>query len=981
MTKLILTVLLVGGVLSAVAVVLPIGKAAADLPGVPAAYQIDDLGQIPSGPVDTAPQLFISRASDLVVDPDSGQEWNFSSGAPVLTTYPVPSYVDAVAMNNSGTVVEDATGGSGTWSDGTFTPAAASNLTLPIWNGATYSVTDMTVVLGGINDGGTAVGEAYATCLPSYSIFASSCNLAVEEPGPAVVGAIPSNGEGDLDCEYDDFYATDLSAISNDGTAYGSACWSLSNPVSVTGSGSPEPLANWPATTDAIQQSDVNSSGEIATDGDLWANGVNIPMLGSDGNPISPAAMNDSEVVVGTDGSQTAEIWTQSGSTTLQALSGGALNSTGTALGIDSAGDIVGTETVNGRPHAFLAVPAAQLPTLSIGTPAPVSKPASGTSTLTFPVTLSSPSNDTVTVDYSAENVSAVNGTDYTLPAGTLTFPPRVTSEDITATIEGGAADSSTRTFTVTLTNPTNATIATAMATGTIEGPTLSVDNVTVDRSGDGNHSANFTVTLSQPTKAPVTFSYATADQTARAGTDYTAEMGTGTIKPDKTSTVISIPVQSNPAGGGLSSTFLLNISNPSPSSVTVGTPTGIATLQEGLLTVASDKTTVWGNGHDTATLTVTATGANGSPATGQKVTISTLSPGAIISPLVKGQTKTDGAGQVQFTVASDEPVPSGVTPSPTTFRASIQTKQLSASSTVDVTFDRHKIVVQFLGIRTDLDCAGASSTCTSPSDSDVFLGLRAGAVGGQGFQESDFLWYSYKGGRVDPSTGEWEPKSYSCSNTGQDYGTDIARLNQLVEDYGTANTNTDFYIVGHSQGGLLALQELGFLQQVPPSDTMQAVMTLDSPLGGVPLIGTSIPGLFTCWRGPAFTELSDLALTAGPSGSPDQGSASETLCAFISSCQDETNAQMVTNAVDSGTTVDTFGSTTDALYTPSACLLPAVYAVPTTQVVNTASISSLSALGGNQGPSPLTCLLSSHTQVVTTEQSAMLSTIGTQDP
>jgi len=161
----------------------------------------------------------------------------------------------------------------------------------------------------------------------------------------------------------------------------------------------------------------------------------------------------------------------------------------------------------------------------------------------------------------------------------------------------------------------------------------------------------------------------------------------------------------------------------------------------------------------------------------------------------------------------------------------------------------------------------------------------------------------------------------------------------------------------------------------------MQGVVTLDSPLGGVPLIGTSIPGLLTCWRGPAFAELSDLAVTAGPAGVPDQGSVSETLCAFISSCQNETNAEMVANAVESGTTVDNFGSTTDGLYTPSACLLPALYAVPSTQVVDTASTSSLSALGGNQGLSPLTCLLASHTQVVTVEQGAILGLIGSQDP
>ena len=88
---------------------------------------------------------------------------------------------------------------------------------------------------------------------------------------------------------------------------------------------------------------------------------------------------------------------------------------------------------------------------------------------LTFTVALSPPSTETVTVDWATSDGTATSGIDFTAGTGTLTFTAGDTEQTFTvATIED-VTDQSNETFTVTLSNATNATIAGATATGTIK--------------------------------------------------------------------------------------------------------------------------------------------------------------------------------------------------------------------------------------------------------------------------------------------------------------------------------------------------------------------------------------------------------------------------------------------------------------------------------------------------------------------------------
>ena len=71
-------------------------------------------------------------------------------------------------------------------------------------------------------------------------------------------------------------------------------------------------------------------------------------------------------------------------------------------------------------------------------------------------------------MDYATSDVTATAPADYTAATGTLTFAPGVTTQTVPVTVQGDLSDEANETYRVTLSNPTNVTIATAIGTGTI---------------------------------------------------------------------------------------------------------------------------------------------------------------------------------------------------------------------------------------------------------------------------------------------------------------------------------------------------------------------------------------------------------------------------------------------------------------------------------------------------------------------------------
>ena len=109
------------------------------------------------------------------------------------------------------------------------------------------------------------------------------------------------------------------------------------------------------------------------------------------------------------------------------------------------------------------------LPTLTIDD-ASLTRPASGTASMTFTVRLSSVQTRPVKVKYATANGKAVAVEDYLATSGELTIPAGQTTGTITVPIVGNQSDEPDKAFTLNLSAPTAATIADASATGTVKG-------------------------------------------------------------------------------------------------------------------------------------------------------------------------------------------------------------------------------------------------------------------------------------------------------------------------------------------------------------------------------------------------------------------------------------------------------------------------------------------------------------------------------
>lgn len=110
---------------------------------------------------------------------------------------------------------------------------------------------------------------------------------------------------------------------------------------------------------------------------------------------------------------------------------------------------------------------ATELPLITIGDASSV-EGNSGTTALSFPVTLSTPATQAVSVGYATADGSAASPSDYSAASGTLMFAKGQKAKTIAVSVIGDTAIEPNETFTVTLSAPVNAGIARGTATGTI---------------------------------------------------------------------------------------------------------------------------------------------------------------------------------------------------------------------------------------------------------------------------------------------------------------------------------------------------------------------------------------------------------------------------------------------------------------------------------------------------------------------------------
>jgi urease beta subunit/subtilisin-like proprotein convertase family protein len=205
-----------------------------------------------------------------------------------------------------------------------------------------------------------------------------------------------------------------------------------------------------------------------------------------------------------------------------------------------------------------------------------------GVTTLVFPVTLSSPAlAGGATVRWTtADSTATLAGADYVAASGTLAFAEGEVAGEIRVDILGDTVVEATERVSVRLSAATNATIGDSLGVGNLVNDDLivSVGDVSVVEGSTGRRkSVLFPVTLSAP--APVggvAVTFATADGTAVAPSDYTARQATQTIAAGLTSGTLSVTIQSDRVAE-FDETLLLNLVRVT--NAILGNSQGVATI------------------------------------------------------------------------------------------------------------------------------------------------------------------------------------------------------------------------------------------------------------------------------------------------------------------------------------------------------------------------------------------------------------------
>jgi len=148
----------------------------------------------------------------------------------------------------------------------------------------------------------------------------------------------------------------------------------------------------------------------------------------------------------------------------------------------------------------------------------------SGTTQATFVVALSGPSSQSVSFSFATANGSATAGSDYIATNGAAAFAPGEVEKPVVVLVNGDTVDEAQETLFLDISNVQNATVTSSRGTGFIvddDGPTISINDVTVTEGNSGTKAATFTLTLSGPSVETIAVRAITAPGTATASTDY----------------------------------------------------------------------------------------------------------------------------------------------------------------------------------------------------------------------------------------------------------------------------------------------------------------------------------------------------------------------------------------------------------------------------------------------------------------------------
>lgn len=218
-------------------------------------------------------------------------------------------------------------------------------------------------------------------------------------------------------------------------------------------------------------------------------------------------------------------------------------------------------------------------PTMSIANTS-IAEGNTGTTNMSFTVTLSKTSTSPVTVNYATSNGTATAGADYLANSGTITFAAGQSTKTVTVGILGDNVVEPNETLAVSLSNASGATISRASATGTITNddvaapPTVSIADTSRSEGNSGTANMAFIVSLSKASTTPVTVKYATSNGTATSGADYVAASGTITFAAGETSKTINVGILGDTTVES-NETLTVTLSAPSGATISRASATG----------------------------------------------------------------------------------------------------------------------------------------------------------------------------------------------------------------------------------------------------------------------------------------------------------------------------------------------------------------------------------------------------------------------
>jgi len=276
----------------------------------------------------------------------------------------------------------------------------------------------------------------------------------------------------------------------------------------------------------------------------------------------------------------------------------------------------------------------------------------SGAAGMSFTVTLEQPTVLPVSVSFRTADGSAMSGSDYESTSGTVQFAPGEMRKEITVQVKGDTATEPDETFSLTLANPSNATIADGTAAGVIltDDTLLTISNAAVLEGHSGTRTLSFDVALSSPQTEPVTVNFATSGGTAIAGSDYSPTSGVLFFAPGTVSQSFNVVVSGDVIPEATES---FNVVLSAPTNAIVSGGPGVGTiLNDDVQIVSGRKATFTDVDGDLVVIRVTRGQINGEDFTlfpsgvGSQLALVDFSGDSVLTgAALKIKAKPDGPG------------------------------------------------------------------------------------------------------------------------------------------------------------------------------------------------------------------------------------------------------------------------------------------------------------------------------------------------